>query len=70
VPVVVLMGPTDPRYTAIHLDETEVLRREELDCIACHHKVCPIDHRCMRWITPEHALERIEALDRRVGIFG
>ena len=70
VPVVVLMGPTDPRYTNMNLDETELLRREDVECIACHHKTCPIDHRCMRWITPEHVLERIDCLNERFGVFG
>ena len=70
VPVVVLMGPTDPRYTNINLDETELLRREDVECIACHHKVCPIDHRCMRWITPEHVLDRIDRLNEQFDVFG
>ncbi len=52
VPVVVIMGPTDPRYTAANLDKTVVIRRD-LDCSPCHKKVCPADHRCMKDITPE-----------------
>ncbi len=63
------MGPTDPRYTNVNLDETEIVRREDLDCIACHHKVCPTDHRCMRWITSEEVMARIATLDRKFNIF-
>ena len=55
VPVVVLMGPTDPRYTAANLEKTVVIR-EELDCSPCHHKVCRRDHRCMRNIRPGRVL--------------
>ncbi|MBI4582661.1 MAG: lipopolysaccharide heptosyltransferase II [Planctomycetes bacterium] len=69
IPVVVVMGPTDPRYTAVNLEETEVVRRD-VPCGPCHLKTCPIDHRCMRGISPEEVLERIERLDRRLGIFG
>lgn len=52
VPTVVIMGPTDPRYTAANLERTTVLR-ENLDCSPCHKKVCPTDHQCMTRITPE-----------------
>jgi heptosyltransferase-2 len=55
VPVVVIMGPTDPRYTASNLENTIVLR-EELPCAPCHKKQCPTDQRCMRSITPEMVL--------------
>jgi heptosyltransferase-2 len=55
-PVVVLMGPTDPRYTNSNLDKTIVLRSEDLECISCHHKECPTNHECMKYITPEMVL--------------
>jgi len=63
-PVVVLMGPTDPRYTAAHLDETIVLRLE-LPCSPCMLKICPRDHACMRRLTPSRVLAACgEALQR------
>jgi heptosyltransferase-2 len=52
VPVVVIMGPTDPRYTATNLEKTVVLQ-EELDCSPCHKKTCPYDHECMQRISPQ-----------------
>jgi len=61
VPVVVIMGPTDPRYTAASLQRTVVIRRE-LDCSPCHRKVCPTDHRCMTEITPPMVYEQVEKL--------
>ncbi len=68
VPVVVVMGPTDPRRTAYGLERTEVVRRD-VPCGPCHLKVCPTDHRCMLEISADEVFERIEALDRRLGIF-
>lgn len=50
VPVVVIMGPTDPRYTASNLDHTVVIRKD-LDCSPCHKKTCPRQHQCMTEIT-------------------
>lgn len=54
-PAVVLMGPTDPRHTAHHLTRQRVLR-EDVPCSPCHHRRCPIDHRCMTRLAPERAV--------------
>jgi len=58
-PVVVIMGPTDPRYTNYALEKTRLLR-EELDCSPCHRKICPLDHRCMRNITADRVIKACE----------
>ncbi|HJX31221.1 MAG TPA: lipopolysaccharide heptosyltransferase II [Thermodesulfobacteriota bacterium] len=59
IPVVVVMGPTDPRYSNYSLEKTRLLR-EELECSPCHLKVCPTDHRCMRNISAEKVLMACE----------
>ena len=64
VPTVVLMGPTDPKYTESDLESSEVIRLE-LACSPCHKKVCPQDHKCMRDITPEMVLEKSKGLIQR-----
>lgn len=52
VPNIVLMGPTNPLYTATNLEHTTVLRRD-LPCAPCHKKTCPLGHHaCMTEITP------------------
>ena len=61
IPVVVIMGPTDPRYTHANLEKTRVLR-QELDCSPCHLKECPLEHDCMRDITPQDVLQAAEEL--------
>lgn len=55
-PVVVLMGPTDPRYTETEYEIGKVIR-ENVDCSPCHIKTCPTDHRCMTMISPEKVVE-------------
>jgi lipopolysaccharide heptosyltransferase II len=55
-PVVVVMGPTDPRHTH-HLMEHQRVLREDLPCSPCGLKVCPIDHRCMTRLAPERVVE-------------
>jgi heptosyltransferase-2 len=61
VPTVVIMGSTDPRYTAANLEHTAVVRKE-LECSPCHKKVCPRQHECMRQIRPAEVLEAAERL--------
>jgi heptosyltransferase-2 len=68
VPAVVVMGPTDPRWSAYALERSEVVRHD-VECGPCHLTVCPIDHHCMTGITAAEVLERVEQLDRRLGIF-
>ncbi len=60
-PVIVTMGPTDPRHTAQHLERQRVLR-EEVACSPCHLERCPIDHRCMTQLAPARAVAAAEAL--------
>lgn len=61
VPTVVIMGPTDPRYTGANLERTVVIRKD-LECSPCHKKTCPTDHRCMTAITPAEVLEACQGL--------
>lgn len=60
-PVVVLMGPTDPRHTNCHLEKTVILR-EDLPCMPCHKKVCPIDHPCMQEMTPDKVFRAVQQI--------
>jgi heptosyltransferase-2 len=61
IPVVVIMGPTDPRYTGANLERTIVIRKE-LDCSPCHKKICPRRHECMTGITPGEVFAAAEKL--------
>ena len=60
IPHIVLMGPTNPLYTASNLELASVLRRD-LPCMPCHKKVCPLGHHaCMTEITPEIVMQEVE----------
>jgi heptosyltransferase-2 len=60
IPLVCLMGPTSPVYTETDTEHQVILRREDVECSPCHLKECPIDHRCMLWIKPEHAITAVD----------
>ena len=66
-PVVVMMGPTDPRHTNCHLEQTIILR-EDLPCVPCHKKVCPIDHPCMIEMTPDKVFHSVQQILDQGGI--
>lgn len=55
VPVVAVLGPSDPRHTDHHLERQRVLVAD-VECRPCGLKVCPIDHRCMTRVTPDQVL--------------
>ncbi|MCB9894726.1 MAG: glycosyltransferase family 9 protein [Planctomycetes bacterium] len=59
-PVVCIMGPNDPRYTALPDVERGEVIRERVDCSPyawpCQLKECPIDHRCMDAISVARVL--------------
>ncbi|MCB9883332.1 MAG: hypothetical protein H6834_16210 [Planctomycetes bacterium] len=61
VPVVVLMGPTDPRYTSANLEETALLRGA-VDCGPCQRPRCVLDHACMRGIAPGDVITALDDL--------
>lgn len=63
-PVVTLFGPTHIAWTetyhpkAIHL-------QQRVDCGPCQRRVCPLDHRCMRLLTPGEAFKAATELLKR-----
>ncbi|OHC02674.1 MAG: lipopolysaccharide heptosyltransferase II [Planctomycetes bacterium RIFCSPLOWO2_12_FULL_40_19] len=62
-PVVVLIGPNDPRYTESAYEIGRVIR-EDIECSPCQLKTCPTDRRCMTRISPEKVVQAcIEVLN-------
>jgi heptosyltransferase-2 len=51
-PVVSLFGPTHIAWTETYYPAAVHLQKE-VDCGPCQLRVCPLDHRCMKLLTPE-----------------
>ncbi|RME04134.1 MAG: lipopolysaccharide heptosyltransferase II [Planctomycetota bacterium] len=64
IPSVVLMGPTHPIYSAVE-DPKKMVIRHEVECGPCHLKICPVDHGCMRNISPEEVFRVVVRQLRR-----
>lgn len=56
VPVITLFGPTHPEWTEIYYARERQLA-VKVFCGPCQKKVCPLDHRCMKLLTPGMAFD-------------
>jgi len=60
VPSVTIFGPAEFSRWAPLDRERHIVVRHPVACSPCPHRVCPIDHRCLRWITPDEVLAAAE----------
>jgi heptosyltransferase-2 len=51
-PVVTLFGPTHIGWTETHFEKATHLQKP-VPCGPCQKRTCPLDHRCMRDLTPD-----------------
>lgn len=58
-PIVATFGPTDERATSPRGGAVDVLTADVF-CRPCMLRECPIDHRCMKRVTPDRALAALE----------
>jgi heptosyltransferase-2 len=56
----VIFGPTNPKTT--QPIGSEIIRREDVECSPCMLRDCPIDHRCMKWISAQEVFERVKEI--------
>jgi len=60
VPSVTIFGPAEFSRWAPLDRERHIVVRHPVVCSPCPHRVCPIDHRCLHWITPDEVLAAAE----------
>lgn len=58
---IAIFGPTNPETTRPFSSRAEIIR-QQVECSPCMLRECPIDHRCMRWITAEDIYRRAYAI--------
>ncbi len=54
---ITIFGPTNPDTTRPYSENAEIIRKA-VDCSPCMLRDCPIDHRCMTWISVEEVFEK------------
>ncbi|MFL5331113.1 MAG: lipopolysaccharide heptosyltransferase II [Gemmataceae bacterium] len=60
-PVVTLFGPTHIKWTETYFPAAIHLQKK-VDCGPCQLRTCPLDHRCMKNLTPDEVLAASERL--------
>ncbi len=55
-----IFGPTNPLTTKPR--NSEIIRRKDVECSPCMLRDCPIDHHCMKWISPEEVFAKATAI--------
>ncbi len=60
-PVVTLFGPTHKAWTETYHPKA-VHKQKTVECGPCQLRVCPLDHRCMKLLTPSEVYETVTAL--------
>ena len=67
IPVVALYGPTSeqfsrPLFARQGADDRVITMSHDVFCRPCWLRDCPIDHRCMRRISPEQVYANVRSL--------
>ncbi len=60
-PVVTLFGPTHIAWTETYYPRGVHLQKK-VDCGPCQRRTCPLDHRCMKLLSPQEVFQEAEEL--------
>lgn len=60
-PVVTLFGPTHIEWTETYFEKAIHLQKK-VPCGPCQQRVCPLDHRCMKELSPEQVFSAADRL--------
>ena len=60
VPVVAVFGPTNPLLQGPLGSHSEVVRKEDLDCLACNLTACPIGNPCMEALSVDQVYRTVK----------
>jgi ADP-heptose:LPS heptosyltransferase len=63
-----IFGPADVRRWGPLPSERHVVARVDVACSPCGYVDCPIDHRCLRWVSPALVVASAERLLRKGAI--
>jgi heptosyltransferase II len=61
-PTLTIFGPTNELETAPLGKRSELIRAPGIECQRCMLRQCPIDHRCMNWITSSEVFARAQEM--------
>lgn len=62
VPTLGIFGPTDPKKHGPYSANSDYIIKDDLHCIICNKLVCPFNQECMKELSPDHLLSKVEKL--------
>jgi ADP-heptose:LPS heptosyltransferase len=62
VPTLGIFGPTDPKKHGPYSSNSDYIIKDDLHCIICNKLVCPYNQECMKELSPDHLLLKVEKL--------
>lgn len=65
LPVLAISGPTNPERQGPFNTKSHWVRHEELDCLGCNLRACPIGNVCMRDLAVERVFDAFETLRKK-----
>ena len=61
-PTLTIFGPTNEFETSPNGRYSKLIRADNIECARCMHRDCPIDHRCMTWLTTDAVFDQARKL--------
>ncbi|NWF89689.1 MAG: glycosyltransferase family 9 protein [Ignavibacteriaceae bacterium] len=62
VPTLGIFGPTNPKAHKPYSPNSDYVIKEDLHCIICNKLECPFNHECMKELSVEEVLTKVEPL--------
>lgn len=62
VPTIGIFGPTDPKKHGPYSSNSDYIIKDDLHCIICNQLVCPYNQECMKELSPDLLLQKVEKL--------
>lgn len=62
IPTIGIFGPTDPKKHGPYSTISDYIIKDDLHCIICNKLVCPYNHECMKELSSDILLSKVEKL--------
>jgi lipopolysaccharide heptosyltransferase II len=62
IPTLGIFGPTDPKKHGPYSNRSDYIIKDDLFCIVCNKLVCPYNHECMKQLSIDLIINKIEKL--------
>ncbi len=65
IPTLGIFGPTNPKAHGPYSPNSDYVIKEDLHCIICNKLICPYQHECMRQLSVETVMNKLELIQQK-----